>query len=245
MATTDFLPFGTGTGSNVLSQAAYAALAAVESGFESGILASENLNKVLRQGTVMAAALANVMVTVLTANVPDDGNLTNLEAQITAMINGLISAAITAQVPGLINSDVPPIISSQVPGIISSQVPGMISSQVPGIINADVPPIIVNSFSSAYSYTSAGAASSFWRVSPDGFVEQGGFVVGTGATGTTFVEVNYPIPFPSGQSAIPSVLLYGATGSPAAAYVTLYNDASKFGVELSGNFSFFWSARWH
>lgn len=74
-ASTDFLPFATGGGANVVSQALYAADAAVSGGFSSGIAPSAKFNKVWRQSSFVAAALANWMAGALNTNIADDGNL--------------------------------------------------------------------------------------------------------------------------------------------------------------------------
>ncbi len=81
-ASTDILPFAEAVGANVLTQAQYAALASLlADGFTTGILPSNQLNKVLRQSSFMAAGLANWMVA-RGISVPDDGNLANLVAEI-------------------------------------------------------------------------------------------------------------------------------------------------------------------
>lgn len=58
MATNDFKPFATGSGANVLPQADYESLSALASGFLSGKASSAQVNKALRQSTVMASVLA-------------------------------------------------------------------------------------------------------------------------------------------------------------------------------------------
>ncbi|UGB47012.1 hypothetical protein LQ772_06890 [Frateuria edaphi] len=93
MATNDFLPFAGGAGANVLTQADYAALAALGPGFGSGILLSDQLNKVLRQGTVMAAALAQFIADNSGNNVVDDGTTATIESSLVAAIAALRTAA--------------------------------------------------------------------------------------------------------------------------------------------------------
>jgi len=73
MATNDFLPFAGGAGSNVLTQAAYAALAARTAGFSAGVAKSAELNKVWRQSSIMAAVLAQLIADNTGADVIDDG----------------------------------------------------------------------------------------------------------------------------------------------------------------------------
>ena len=57
MATNEFLPFATGAGANVITQAAYAALTSRTAGFQAGIAKSAEMSKVWRQSSAMAAAL--------------------------------------------------------------------------------------------------------------------------------------------------------------------------------------------
>lgn len=84
----DFLPFASGAGANVLSQSDYAALAAILTGFQSGTAKSAQVNKALRQGTVMAAVLANFIASNANVNVLDNGDtdtlLTNFVAALKA-----------------------------------------------------------------------------------------------------------------------------------------------------------------
>ena len=93
--TSDFLPFATGTEANVESQAAWETDAAVTNGFSSGIASSAKYNKALRQGTFIAAGVAQWVANAITGNVPDDGNLTNLVTYIgnavTTWVTGLFS----------------------------------------------------------------------------------------------------------------------------------------------------------
>ena len=84
----DFLPFAIGNSANVLSQSDYAALAAILTGFQSGTAKSAQVNKALRQATVMAAVLANFIANNANVNVLDNGDtgtlLTNFVAALKA-----------------------------------------------------------------------------------------------------------------------------------------------------------------
>lgn len=86
MATNDFLPFATGAGSNVISQASYAALAAQQTGFQAGVANSAQLNKVWRQSSIMAAVLAQFSVDLTGQNAVDDGTLATLLANLKSAI---------------------------------------------------------------------------------------------------------------------------------------------------------------
>ncbi|HCF8308796.1 TPA: hypothetical protein NIW23_005206 [Klebsiella pneumoniae] len=75
MPTNDFKAFATGNGANVISQADYLALAALVSGFSSGKASSAQVNKALRQATVMANVLAQFIADSANVDVLDDGNI--------------------------------------------------------------------------------------------------------------------------------------------------------------------------
>ncbi|MBP1132607.1 hypothetical protein JOE25_004213 [Serratia sp. PL17] len=79
MAKNEFKPFAIGEYANVLTQEEYEALPAVGAGFNSGIAKSEQLNKVWRQSTVMAAVLAGFIAEQSGDDVLDDGNLAKIK----------------------------------------------------------------------------------------------------------------------------------------------------------------------
>lgn len=86
MPTNDFLPFANSGTANVLTQADYAALAARGDGFSSGIAKSQELNKVWRQSSVIAASLAKSIVDSTGLDVLDDGDIVGIAAKILASI---------------------------------------------------------------------------------------------------------------------------------------------------------------
>lgn len=90
-ATTDFLPFATGAGANVLDQTDYAALPALSTGYPAGIAQSIQFNKTLRQAAFMAAVVANLIVAQGTSQ-PDDGNLTAAVTNLSNAIKQLVGA---------------------------------------------------------------------------------------------------------------------------------------------------------
>ncbi|MBN4665449.1 hypothetical protein HUS70_07350 [Pandoraea nosoerga] len=95
MATNDFLTFAGGSGANVLSQADYAALTSILSnGFSSGVAQSAQVNKVLRQASIMSAVLAQFAVDLTGKNAVDDGT--------TASILAMLKAAVSAQSLGVV-----------------------------------------------------------------------------------------------------------------------------------------------
>lgn len=93
--TTDFLPFATGGIPNVQPQADYVIAPERTAGFQAGIAESAKLNKVWRQGSFVAAAIAKFVADNLNINVADDGDLTtfitNLEAALLASIRSSLT----------------------------------------------------------------------------------------------------------------------------------------------------------
>lgn len=86
MATSDFLPFAASAGANVLSQAAYAALPAVSTGYGSGIAQSQQVNKTLRQSSIMSAVLGKFIANQSGQNAVDDGTTATLLANLIAAV---------------------------------------------------------------------------------------------------------------------------------------------------------------
>ncbi|WP_311779030.1 hypothetical protein [Pantoea sp. YU22] len=92
MATNNFKAFAIGGSANVTSQSDYEALAALLSGFQSGKASSAQINKALRQSTVMASVLAQFISDSAGVDVLDNGNtatiLANLKAGMTVLTPG-------------------------------------------------------------------------------------------------------------------------------------------------------------
>lgn len=93
MPTNDFKAFATGNGANVISQADYLVLAALVSGFSSGKASSAQVNKALRQATVMANVLAQFIADSANVDVLDNGNtaaiLSNLKNSMPGRLLGV------------------------------------------------------------------------------------------------------------------------------------------------------------
>ncbi|SEI99200.1 hypothetical protein SAMN04244579_02730 [Azotobacter beijerinckii] len=92
MATNQFKPFATASGANVLSQAEYEAIAALATGFQSGVASSAQLNKAWRQATTMAAVLGQLIVDETDLDALDDGNIATLKDRLKAAITASIGA---------------------------------------------------------------------------------------------------------------------------------------------------------
>lgn len=97
----DYLPVATGAGALVDSQANFASSNYQIAGFQNGIALPAQVNKCIRQSSVMSAALASFISTNLNISVVDDGNVAGLrasfqEAIITASGGSAASAQTTA-----------------------------------------------------------------------------------------------------------------------------------------------------
>jgi hypothetical protein len=88
MPASDFLPFATSLGANVLSQVGYAALAQRTDGFSPGVAHSAWVNKAIRQAAFVASGVAGFMLNKLGADILDDGDLPGF---VTDLTNALIA----------------------------------------------------------------------------------------------------------------------------------------------------------
>ncbi|UQN68002.1 hypothetical protein L0Z11_09825 [Burkholderia multivorans] len=96
MANNNFKPFASAGGANVMSQADYEALAALLTGFQSGTASSQQLNKVWRQSSIMAAVLAQFIVDLTGQDAIDDGTTATLLANLKTAVQAQ-SAAVVGQ----------------------------------------------------------------------------------------------------------------------------------------------------
>ncbi|WP_407059284.1 hypothetical protein ACKZDW_02575 (plasmid) [Ralstonia syzygii subsp. celebesensis] len=112
----DFLPFATASGANVVTQAQYAALAALSTGYQSGVAPSAQLNKTWRQSSIMAAVLAQFIADNTGQNATDDGTTATLEANLLAAIRSATKTSVILADTGTANAytavNVPPLTSS-------------------------------------------------------------------------------------------------------------------------------------
>ncbi|MCO1402838.1 gp53-like domain-containing protein [Burkholderia multivorans] len=89
MASNDFKVFASGPNANVMTQADYEALAALVSGFQSGTAKSEQVNKVLRQASIIAAMIGQFVVDKSGQSAVDDGTIATLESNFSASIQAM------------------------------------------------------------------------------------------------------------------------------------------------------------
>jgi len=178
MATNEILPFAsTNTGTNLLTQAEYAADAQRTIGHQPGIARSKLENKALRQASLMAAGLAEFIADYQANNVTD-----SLTAQ---QVADYLLAAINANIP------VVPDASTTVKGIIelatSSEAQAYSSSALA------ISPSTLNQALKGSNQSLAGVASNGYQRFPGGLILQWGHqtVPGNGST------ITLPLAFPN------------------------------------------------
>jgi len=100
MATNDFLVVAPGPAPNVASQATYAADPIVTTGNVSGVAKSAIINKGMRQSSIMAAVLAQLIVDNTGANAVDDGTTATLLANLKIALTGRLTGTQIFATPG-------------------------------------------------------------------------------------------------------------------------------------------------
>lgn len=92
----DFKALATGVGANVVTQGQYETLlaGALSDGFEAGLAKSSEFNKVLRQCSSIAAALAQLAADETGLDMLDDGDLATLQSRFAAMISAISSVGV-------------------------------------------------------------------------------------------------------------------------------------------------------
>lgn len=99
MPVNNFKPFAIASGSNVTSQTEWEGLIALSTGFTAGLARSAQINKALRQGTVMASVLAQFMAETTGEDVLDDGDTAKLVSLITMSVNSVARSALPVGTP--------------------------------------------------------------------------------------------------------------------------------------------------
>jgi hypothetical protein len=109
MGTVQYKAWAIGVGANIYDPAVYIALPILATGVDPGLADPQLYNNAMRQATMLAAALANFISNANGgSDVLDDGNLTNLIADLTLAIeNGsVIKPAVTVSASGAFVTDV-------------------------------------------------------------------------------------------------------------------------------------------
>ncbi|CAJ0896137.1 hypothetical protein R77569_04567 [Ralstonia mannitolilytica] len=220
MATNDFLTFAGSAGSNVITQAAYAALAAQQTGFQAGVANSAQLNKVWRQSSIMAAVLGQFIADYSGQNAVDDGTTATLETNLKSAIN---AAGITA--PQFDNST-----KLSTTAWVWNNIQSLVSSCISAVA------------------TSAGFASSIGTNGYVKFPSWlGGWIFQWGLaniTGNTDYSVSFPISFTTAVYSITNSNGYtqGSGTINAPVVVGVSPSLSSFVLRSTNNTSVYWMA---
>lgn len=99
MAQNDFLPFATAAGANVIDQPTYVALGARSAGMTAGVAPSAVFNKIMRQMSIMASVMAQLIADQTGQNAIDDGTITTLKSNFIQAIKILGGAPIYTAAP--------------------------------------------------------------------------------------------------------------------------------------------------
>lgn len=186
MAKNDFKAFATDRNANVMSQEEWEALPALLSGFTAGKASSAQVNKVIRQASFIAAALAQFVSDKTQRDVLDNGDLPGF---VELLGSGFAVEYLSRKNPfGDIKSD------GTVKTALENLGLGEAATRNVGTDTGQVPDM--SSFTTGHS----GAADwpnhkSGWSKGPDGVITQWGiFGFPVGQTGTNVV---FPLPFPA------------------------------------------------
>lgn len=99
MPVNNFKPFAIASGSNVTSQTEWEGLIALSTGFTAGLARSAQINKALRQGTVMASVLAQFMAETTEEDMLDDGDTAKLVSLLISSVNTVARSALPVGTP--------------------------------------------------------------------------------------------------------------------------------------------------
>lgn len=103
MPVNDYLAFAVGEDANVMDQEDYAALSALESGFQTGVASSQQLNKVWRQASVVAATVAQFICDNQSGDVLDDGDVPAMVVKLGLAIQAFLGGSSSTVLPGTIS----------------------------------------------------------------------------------------------------------------------------------------------
>ncbi|HBE6518582.1 TPA: hypothetical protein KML44_004876 [Escherichia coli] len=229
MAKNDFKAFATDRNANVMSQEEWEALPALLSGFTAGKASSAQVNKVIRQASFIAAALAQFVSDKTQRDVLDNGDLPGF---VELLGSGFAVEYLSRKNPfGDIKSD------GTVKTALENLGLGEAATRNVGTDTGQVPDM--SSFTTGYS----GAADwpnskSGWSKGPDGVITQWGiFGFPVGQTG---VNVVFPLPFPARVESITLTMadiqesLLSPTTMPAYGVNSTGTSRTGFTARMSG-----------
>ena len=96
----DFKPFAVGEGANVIEQSEYEKSGFLKEGFKKGMARSSEINKAIRQGSSIAAAVARFAAEKTGEDIFDNGDIGALSRQIETSISS-VSSLLIADADGL------------------------------------------------------------------------------------------------------------------------------------------------
>ncbi|WP_242391892.1 gp53-like domain-containing protein [Escherichia coli] len=229
MAKNDFKAFATDRNANVMSQEEWEALPALISGFTAGKASSAQVNKVIRQASFIAAALAQFVSDKTQRDVLDNGDLPGF---VELLGSGFAVEYLSRKNPfGDIKSD------GTVKTALENLGLGEAATRNVGTDTGQVPDM--SSFTTGHS----GAADwpnpkSGWSKGPDGVITQWGiFGFPVGQTGTNVV---FPLPFPARVESITLTMadiqesLLSPATMPAYGVNSTGTSRTGFTVRMSG-----------
>ncbi|HDW3196866.1 TPA: hypothetical protein RMM34_000372 [Escherichia coli] len=233
MAKNDFKAFATDRNANVMSQEEWEALPALLSGFTAGKASSAQVNKVIRQASFIAAALAQFVSDKTQRDVLDNGDLPGF---VELLGSGFAVEYLSRKNPfGDIKSD------GTVKTALENLGLGEAATRNVGTDTGQVPDM--SSFTTGHS----GAADwpnpkSGWSKGPDGVITQWGiFGFPVGQTGTNVV---FPLPFPARVESITLTMadiqesLLSPTTMPAYGVNSTGTSRTGFTARMSGSGGF-------
>ncbi|EPU0387901.1 gp53-like domain-containing protein [Escherichia coli] len=192
MAKNDFKAFATGKNANVMSQEEWEALPALLSGFTAGKASSAQVNKVIRQASFIAAALAQFVSDKTQRDVLDNGDLPGF---VELLGSGFAVEYLSRKNPfGDIKSDgtVKTALENLGLGEAAKRNVGTGDNQIPDM--------------------GAFASGSGWFRLPGGYIVQFGTFSGNT---TRFISGHFPIPFPNQPMVSVSVMSDAVQSDPS------------------------------
>ncbi|ENF8225971.1 hypothetical protein ABR174_001646 [Escherichia coli] len=192
MAKNDFKAFATGKNANVMSQEEWEALPALLSGFTAGKASSAQVNKVIRQASFIAAALAQFVSDKTQRDVLDNGDLPGF---VELLGSGFAVEYLSRKNPfGDIKSDgtVKTALENLGLGEAAKRDVGTGDNQIPDM--------------------GAFASGSGWFRLPGGYIVQFGTFSGNT---TRFISGHFPIPFPNQPMVSVSVMSDAVQSDPS------------------------------
>ncbi|EEU9491917.1 hypothetical protein FWY17_21810 [Escherichia coli] len=192
MAKNDFKAFATGKNANVMSQEEWEALPALLSGFTAGKASSAQVNKVIRQASFIAAALAQFVSDKTQRDVLDNGDLPGF---VELLGSGFAVEYLSRKNPfGDIKSD------GTVKAALENLGLGEAAKRDVGTGDNQIPDM------------GAFASGSGWFRLPGGYIVQFGTFSGNT---TRFISGHFPIPFPNQPMVSVSVMSDAVQSDPS------------------------------